>query len=104
MQNKILIGVLGFFAFTILVGAIATEFGEPEQESAGVDTTESTQDAEPKPKLPEPKPAAEAMVRVMVFDDTEELPLPTKAEIWFRGHGSWSVSYTHLTLPTILLV
>lgn len=30
-----------------------------------------------------------AMVRVSVWDDTEAKPLHDRAEIWFRGHGSW---------------
>lgn len=29
------------------------------------------------------------MVRVSVWDDTESKPLPDKAELWFRGYGSW---------------
>ena len=29
------------------------------------------------------------MVRVAVNDDTEKNPVHSKAEIWFRGHGSW---------------
>jgi hypothetical protein len=29
------------------------------------------------------------MVRVAIFDDTQKKPVPAKAEIWFRGHGSW---------------
>ena len=32
---------------------------------------------------------AEVMVRVQVYDDTDSKPLHDKAEIWFRGHGSW---------------
>ena len=29
------------------------------------------------------------MVRVAVNDDTQRNPVHPKAEIWFRGHGSW---------------
>ena len=35
------------------------------------------------------KRSVDAMVRVQVYDDTERKPLADKAEIWFRGHGSW---------------
>lgn len=33
--------------------------------------------------------SGDAMVRVQVYDNTERKPLADKAEIWFRGHGSW---------------
>ena len=33
----------------------------------------------------------EASLAVMVFNDTDKRPLPSKAEIWFRGQGSWWV-------------
>jgi len=29
------------------------------------------------------------MVRIAVWDDTQKKPVHAKAEIWFRGHGSW---------------
>ena len=29
------------------------------------------------------------MVRVAVWDDTDKKPVDEKAEIWFRGYGSW---------------
>ena len=29
------------------------------------------------------------MVRVAVWDDTKRKPVHPRAEIWFRGHGSW---------------
>jgi len=29
------------------------------------------------------------IVRVQVWDDTDRKPIHEKAEIWFRGHGSW---------------
>jgi len=29
------------------------------------------------------------MVRVAIFDDTQKKPVHARAEIWFRGHGSW---------------
>ena len=29
------------------------------------------------------------MVRVAIYDDTQRNPVHQKAEIWFRGHGSW---------------
>lgn len=28
-------------------------------------------------------------VRVTVYDDTKANPIPPRANIWFRGHGSW---------------
>lgn len=31
----------------------------------------------------------EAMVRVIVWNDTKANPLPDRSEIWFRGHGPW---------------
>ena len=39
----------------------------------------------------EPAPAT-AKVRVIVFDDTVKKPIPRRAEIWFRGLGSWWLS------------
>jgi len=44
------------------------------------------------PATPQPSesvPAAAYMVRVGVHDDTDKRPLHSKAEIWFRGRGSW---------------
>lgn len=43
---------------------------------------------------PTPKEIAKAsgqpiMVRVAVNDDTQRKPVHARAEIWFRGHGSW---------------
>lgn len=39
---------------------------------------------------PQPKGSGKPfMVRVAVNDDTEKNPVHPKAEIWFRGHGSW---------------
>ena len=29
------------------------------------------------------------MVRIAVWDDTQRKPIHKRAEIWFRGHGSW---------------
>jgi len=29
------------------------------------------------------------MLRVVVYDDTVKKPISEKAEIWFKGHGSW---------------
>ena len=45
------------------------------------------------PYVPEPisESPTEASLAVMVFNDTDKRPLPSKAEIWFRGHGSWWV-------------
>jgi hypothetical protein len=36
--------------------------------------------------------AATATVRIGVFDDTENVPLPRRAEIWIRGLGSWWIA------------
>lgn len=36
--------------------------------------------------------AETASVRVAVFDDTEDEPLPQRAEIWIRGLGSWWIA------------
>ena len=33
--------------------------------------------------------AQSVMVRVQVWNETENRPLHEKAEIWLRGHGSW---------------
>lgn len=49
---------------------------------------------EAEPKLPDSNveivaPAVDGIVRVIVWDDTENRPIHDKAEIWFRGHGSW---------------
>ena len=42
-----------------------------------------------KRPAPKPEPPTEAMVRVAVYDDTKFPPIPARAEIWFRGHGTW---------------
>ena len=46
------------------------------------------------PYVPEPvdEIPTEASLVVIVFDDTDKRPLPSKAEIWFRGNGSWWLS------------
>ena len=46
----------------------------------------------PAPPTVQQKPKGSGkpyMVRVAVNDDTERKPVHAKAEIWFRGHGSW---------------
>ena len=35
-------------------------------------------------------------IRIGVFDDTENRPLPRKAEIWMRGVGSWWIAQDNL--------
>ena len=45
-----------------------------------------------------------AVIRFLPEPDGEDLPW---AQVWshaFQGPGGWSVSYTHLTLPTIYSV
>lgn len=36
--------------------------------------------------------AEAASVRIAVFDDTENEPIPERAEIWIRGLGSWWIT------------
>ena len=43
----------------------------------------------PPPKQTEPRASNEYMVRVAIEDRTKNNPVHPKAEIWFRGHGSW---------------
>ena len=45
-----------------------------------------------------------AVIRFLPAPDGEELPWVKVYSHAFQGAGGWSVSYTHLTLPTILLV
>lgn len=37
----------------------------------------------------QPSASKDAVVRVMVINDTKSIPIANKSEIWFRGHGSW---------------
>ncbi len=45
--------------------------------------------ASPKPKEMSSDSGKPYMVRVAVYDDTQRKPVHPKAEIWFRGYGSW---------------
>ena len=57
-----------------------------------IDSSSATKISQPSPAAPQPslpQAPSEYMVRVSIFDRTEDNPVHPKAEIWFRGHGSW---------------
>lgn len=84
--------LFGGCCFTLMVGMVASEFGEPiPREGAAVETDPQEPPSVAEPILPQQgeEPAELAKMKVIVFDDTVNRPIPAKAEIWFRGLGSW---------------
>lgn len=78
--------MFGGCCFTLMVGIVASQFDEgatTPQEAVGVVQEKAVAEEEAE-ELP-----SEAKVQVIVFNDTEKRPLDPKAEIWFRGLGSW---------------
>jgi len=98
--------MFGGCCFTISVGLVASLLVDDETPKAPpiLNDTEKHDEVPEAKVLPvagakaipvtdnDEKPLATAMVRVVVFDDTEQHPMDPKAEIWFRGAGSWWLS------------
>ena len=94
--TKFVIGVTWLFLLIVLFRSYSNfSHKNPVQ----VNNEENTSDKNPlskanskqasKPKDVTKGSGQPIMVRVAVWDDTQKKPVHAKAEIWFRGHGSW---------------
>jgi len=91
--------LFGGCCFTLMVGIVASQYDEVATKDETVTAKEETssdpvlveQQKEASPVVhKEPVESSQVTkMRVIVFDDTEQRPIPKKAEIWFRGTGSW---------------
>jgi len=85
--------MFGGCCFTLAVGMVASQFDNgPTKKKITVENTEIATPAEKKLAIEVEAAPATAKVRVIVFDDTVKKPIPRRAEIWFRGLGSWWLS------------
>ena len=62
---------------------------DPVDDTPGTRTEAPTEPQYQAPDVSTTSHPRDAMVRVMVWDDTANKPLHAKAELWFRGHGSF---------------
>lgn len=77
-------------AALVLVALVLTRGNEPPSNEEKTPTAAATAaSTAPPASNPAPSEAQDAMVRVQVWVETENNPLHPKAELWFRGHGSW---------------
>ena len=73
-----IVGMVGIMMLMFLADAVNED--EPAREEVA---------QEEKEEVTGPRKTKKVRIRVNVFDQTEEKPIPGRAEIWFRGHGSW---------------
>lgn len=101
-------GIVAFLTFVIFVcvlififdnasksGGLRNTAQKRSSDSESSSTQVADKSAEPAPVdvKEEPKKSrfnsSRVMVRVNVWNDTESRPMDDRAEVWFRGHGTW---------------
>lgn len=81
-------GCLVMLLFVVICSGIFRESSTPRSATTEIvfDTSRNPRNIKVESAVPR---SADAMVRVRVWDDTDKIPIHDKAEVWFRGHGSW---------------